>query len=486
MSKHPILWAVSATLATTGLLLLGNGLHPIWQLMWLAPLPVLLFAAYSPSWRLAGGVTALAVLLGSLTMLYYFHSVLRAPVIAWFAPFSVAALLFACGVLLFRALLRRGAVFRAIVALPAFWTVCEYAASFVPANGTAGSFAYTQLRCLPVLQVASLAGPWGITFLLLLVPTAIAAALFIRRASRSMAFRVGMSVGLVLAGVFLFGVIRLANTKPSQTVSVGLLVSDQTLLAETPDRATELSTKYAAAAELLAARGARIIVMPEKTLILHDTNAPKLDRIFQEAANRTGATLLIGVVHIADQQFNEARIYSPHAPTAAYHKQHLLAPFESAQTPGTSVLFLPGVASPVGVAICKDMDFLRPALDYGLAGTALMLDPAWDFNVDDVWHGHIAIMRGVENGYAVAHAAKEGLLTVTDNRGRILAETQSDSETFASLLVAVPLAHTQTVFDRGGRYFPYAAAALLLLACRALLPLRTTARARASTKAAMQ
>src|SRR5579859_2988444 len=72
----------------------------------------------------------------------------------------------------------------------------------------------------------------------------------------------------------------------------------------------------------------------------------------------------------------------------------LLPPFESKLTPGTSLTFLSHTADRVGVAICKDMDFIHPALDYGRAGVALMLDPAWDFNVDRVWHGHIAIMRG--------------------------------------------------------------------------------------------
>ena len=43
-------------------------------------------------------------------MLYYLHFVLRAPVTAWLIPFSIASVLFATGVLLFRALLHRGAV----------------------------------------------------------------------------------------------------------------------------------------------------------------------------------------------------------------------------------------------------------------------------------------------------------------------------------------------------------------------------------------
>lgn len=110
------------------------------------------------------------------------------------------------------------------------------------------------------------------------------------------------------------------------------------------------------------------------------------------------------------------------------------------------------------------MDFIRPALDYGRAGVALILDPAWDFNVDRVWHGHIAIMRGVENGYAIVHTAKDGLLTVTDDRGRILGEQRSDTAPFSSLLVDVPVHHDSTVFNRFGTWFPWLAGILLIAA----------------------
>jgi apolipoprotein N-acyltransferase len=147
----------------------------------------------------------------------------------------------------------------------------------------------------------------------------------------------------------------------------------------------------------------------------------------------------------------------------------MLPPFESKLTPGTSLALLSKPAVPIGVAICKDMDFIHPALDYGRGGVDLLLDPAWDFNVDRTWHGHIAIMRGVEGGYAIAHAAKDGFLTVTDDRGRILGEVRTNSGAFASLLVDVPLRHDQTVFDRYGTWFPWMAGLLLLTAAVRLL-----------------
>jgi apolipoprotein N-acyltransferase len=212
--KRPILAATFAVFSTSALLLAGSGMNPVWPLMWVAFIPVLLLAAETTSWRVAVGTAALSMLLGSLTILYYLHFVLHAPVTAWLIPFSIASLLFAAGVLLFRGLLHRGAVFSAMIALPAFWTVCENLASFAPANGTAGSLAYTQERFLPILQVTSLTGPWGITFLLLSFPSAVASGLYLgRRRLLQAAPVVGLALA-VLAGAVLFGAIGLAAPNP--------------------------------------------------------------------------------------------------------------------------------------------------------------------------------------------------------------------------------------------------------------------------------
>lgn len=469
VDRRPMLAATMAVFATAALLLAGNGMNPVWPLMWMAFIPVLVLDAETTSWRVAAGAAALSVLLGSLTMLYYLHFVLHLPVTAWLIPFSIASLLFAAGVLLFRHLLRRGAVFSAMIALPAFWTVVEYLASFAPANGTAGSLAYTQEGFLPILQVASLTGPWGITFLLLLFPSAVACGLYLRRRRPLQAMLVVGSALAVVGGAVLFGAIRLAAPNPQQSIKVGLLDTDTVVFADKAPEMQELIKSYAGEAEKLASQGAKIVVMPEKTGLLLDADTTIMDPVLQAVADRTDATLVIGVLHVVGRDslrkgFNEARIYTPNQSIATYDKQHMLPPFESNLTPGSSLALLSKPAVPIGVAICKDMDFVHPALDYGRGGIDLLLDPAWDFNIDRGWHGHIAIMRGVEGGYAIAHAAKDGFLTVTDDRGRILGETRTDSGPFASLLVNVPLRHDQTVFDRYGTWFPWMAGVLLLAA----------------------
>lgn len=105
--KRPVLAASLAVLITAALLLAGNGMNPMWPLMWIAFIPIMLLAAETPSWRVAAGATGLSMFLGSLTMLYYLHFALHLPVMAWLIPYLIASLLFAAGMLLFRGLLHR-------------------------------------------------------------------------------------------------------------------------------------------------------------------------------------------------------------------------------------------------------------------------------------------------------------------------------------------------------------------------------------------
>jgi apolipoprotein N-acyltransferase len=123
------------------------------------------------------------------------------------------------------------------------------------------------------------------------------------------------------------------------------------------------------------------------------------------------------------------------------------------------------------------MDFTNPARAYGQAGVGLMLTPAWDFRVDGFYHGHIAVMRAVEDGFSLVRAARNGLLTVADDRGRIVAEISSGTAPFATILATVPAGHSDTLFLSLGDWFGWCAIALLVLVLVQLLRKRRAAAA---------
>jgi apolipoprotein N-acyltransferase len=458
--------ALLATACTALLLFFGNGLMPRWPLMWLAPLPVLLYALRGPAWSTAL-VAFAAMFIGGLNLWSYF-GILGAPHIAWFVDFGISALVFAACVLLMRGMARRGAVWSAWIAFPAAWVTFEFVRNLLWPHGSGGSFAYSQLNFLPFLQLASLAGPWGMSFVLLLFPAGLALGMHLWSTQRAQALGVfGATLGVV-AAVLLFGALRMSQRQPGPEVRVGLVASDVSRGVTGPGApAQQLFEQYAQQAEGLIARGAQIVVMPEDLAVIVDPNAAQADAIFQPIADRTGAMLVIGVNHVSGAvRHNEARIYTPGAPVRSYNKEHLLPPYEtSIFTPGTSRTLFAAPGQPAGqiwaTAICKDLDFTEPARGYGRAGVGLLLAPAWDFHVDAFWHGHIAVMRAVEDGFSLVRSARGGFMTVADDRGRIVAENASDSAPFATLLATVHTGHDPTLFQWWGDWFGWCAIALL-------------------------
>lgn len=457
-----------AVFASTALLLFyGNGLMPHWPLMWLAPVPVFWFALRRPAWQ-AGLVAAVAWAAGPLDLWSYLRS-LGWPASTWVVVFGTGALTFAAGVLLMRALERRGAIWSAWIAVPAVWVTFEFVRGLLWVNGSAGCIAYSQLNFLPFLQFASVAGPWGMGFLLMLFPAGLALAMHRWGSARGQAVRVlGATTGVV-AAVLIFGAVRMAIPQPGPSVKVGLIASDANGGAsiDKPGAPTQhLFAHYAERARQLAARGAQVVVMPENMGVVLDSDVAKTDTMFQPIADQTGAMLVVGMARIgAAGRHNEARIYAPDAAVRSYYKEHLLPPFETSHfTPGKkrTEFAAPGNAAGQtwGVAICKDMDFTNPSRGYGRVGVGLMLVPAWDFRVDGFWHGHIAVMRAVEDGFSLARSARDGLLTVADDRGRIVAETASSSAPFATLMAEVPTGHSATVFLLLGDWFGWLAMAM--------------------------
>jgi apolipoprotein N-acyltransferase len=467
-SRHAAV-AAAAFAATAVLVFFGNGLTPRWPLMWLAFLPVLIFALRSSTWQ-ATFVAAGALLVGYLNLWTYFRDQ-GTPAVVWITLSGTSAVVFAGGVLLMRALVRRGAVWSAWLALPALWVTYEYSRNLLWPHGSGCSVAYSQLNFLPFLQWASVAGPWGMGFVLMLFPAGLALGFHLWNGARRQALAVaGVTIGVV-AAVLIFGVVRLQISQPGPEVRVALVASDAkgNLLVAQPGAATErLLGEYAQRAQELIERGAQVVVLPENLGVIVDPEVGQADALFQAVADRTGAVLVAGMTHAASQtmQHNEARVYSPGVAVRSYDKEHLLPPFESHYTPGKSLTLFQAhgsaIGQPWGVAICKDFDFTEPARDYGRAGVGLMLAPAWDFRVDGFWHGHIAVMRAVEDGFSLVRAARNGLLTVADDRGRIIAETASNTSPFATLIATVHVGHDKTLFLLLGDWFGEGAIALLV------------------------
>src|SRR5450830_1107091 len=383
------------------------GPQPLGWLAWCAPLPVLWLALRS-SHRDAAWMTFLAAMLGLSSNLVYFRLLMP---------------------------------LRTVLAYPVLWVAIDtLMAAFLP-DGNWGSLAYSQADNLAVLQVAALAGVPGLLFLLCLAPSALALLL---AGGRAYAPAAGAAALLLLAACAA-GAWRVQGALAAGgTASVGPLaglvaIDDFIGPATPPARAQAVWDQYAHHVEALAGQGAKLVLLPEKIAVLAPAQADAVGQRFQALARSAGVWITVGIgVHDAAGRRNLAWLFSPDGAAPVSYQKHHLAPPERDFLAGSAYAVQPVAGQAMGLAICKDMHFAPLGLAYGKAGAQTMLVPAWDFQFDAWMGARMTVVRGVENGYAVLRAAREGVLTVSDAYGRVLAERASSSMPGSTLLAPLP------------------------------------------------
>ncbi|XVQ87717.1 nitrilase-related carbon-nitrogen hydrolase [Microbispora siamensis] len=476
--------ALAATALSAALFHFGTGLTPVPWLTWLAPLPVLVLAHHVGA-RAAFLAASAAWLGGETTMWGYFLDTVRIPPPMVVSMLVGSALLFGLVVLLSRALMLRGRPLTAVAVVPAAWVAVEYATSVLSPNGAWWSLAYTQADVLPVLQTASVTGPWGITFLVLGVPAA-AAALFAPLPAAPGAagrLRVAVTAAIVVALTVGYGAWRLRAPYGEGSEKVALLATDRMEDGWVPAASAEgraLLGRYTARIPGLAARGARVMVMPEKVFIADDATLPVLAAPLARLAADHHVDIVVGLILKRSGSLRNAAIDFPAdgSRPVEYFKHHLIPGLESDFQPGDRKAFVPGSGSRWGIAICFDLDLPGLVRDYRRSGATTIFVPAWDFDRDRWLHGRMAVTRGVETGLTVARAARNGDLVVSDANGRIRTEAHSADAPFVSALAALPTRSADTPYTRFGDWFAWACALLLSLALASLARIRGAAGAR--------
>lgn len=445
--------ALIAALLSAALFHFATGLNDVWPLAWLAPVPLLWLAYGGGSARRTAVAAFSAFLLGQLH-LFQAYLVIGLPLLIMM---MIIAAVFALCVLFARFAARRLPPLVAALAFPAAWTAWEFLSSLVSPHGSFGALAYSQVSAPVLIQGASLLGLWWVSFLI--CATASFAALAIRRPAARIPL---LAAAALLFGANLgFGVWRLEQPQGAG-VRVAAIADDRLGKdAWTADaaHAVAATTAYASHARAAAAR-ADYIVLPEKFAFLKPDYRAQALAPLQQAADQTGATIVAGFDDKGTRA-NEALVLRPHAEPFFYAKRHMIPGLESGYVPGRGAgVFAPGRS----VAICKDMDFPRTLRSDAQSRIGLMLVPAWDFDRDAWAHARMAVMRGVEGGYAIARTAQHGLSTVTDAQGRVVARTASAEG--APAVAEVPAGPGTTLYVRIGDVFGWlcAAVAAILLA----------------------
>jgi apolipoprotein N-acyltransferase len=451
-----VILAVVAALLSGLLFYFGTGLHPIWWLVWLAPIPILTITYRVSGWT-AFLLGALSWLLGEFNQWNYVTRVLGLPPVVIALFFLIPALFFGLGVLVVRSFLRRDSVVLAALAFPAYWVTYEYLTEITSPHSTFGNLGYSQMNCLPLIQIASITGIWALSFAVFLF-AATFAALLSGRGSRSGRRLIGLTTSAILCVIFLFGALRLRSGPTGNPVSVTLLARDEpmSVYAGPEEQGLAVLREYADAIANTAPAGTQVIVLPEKIARLSETALGNVDTMFAQAAGAAHSAIVLGLVRkTAGGGFNSARFYGADGKLDGNYDKHHLLPGIEPEQPGEKRTIFDRPPGRWGIQICKDMDFPKLSREYTNDGANLLLVPAWDFVADGWLHSRMAMLRAVENGFALARSARNGLLTLSDNRGRIIAEGKSAPDHFVSISAAVPATNGRTFYSRTGDWFAW-------------------------------
>ncbi|MEV6554471.1 nitrilase-related carbon-nitrogen hydrolase [Nocardia sp. NPDC051756] len=450
------LFAALAIVTSALLWHFGTGLRPLPGLAFLAPLPVLLLVprASAVTAFLAGYLSWLG---GELTMWSYFTETLEQPVPVTVLLLGGTALLYGGIVTVTRALLLRGRPGLAVVALPAGWVTVEFLLAVAGPFGAWWSIAYTQADVLPLIQTTSLTGVWGVTFAILLVPSAIS--VFVApEVTPAQRLRAVGGTAVVLIAVGAFGFWRLAVPQEHDSARVGLVA-----VAQPPDYVPvdsadgrDMVARVVVEIERLADQGAQAVVLPEKSWRADDSTLAVLSGPLTEVAARRNIQVIAGLILTSGEISYNAAIDYPSG--VQYAKHYLIRGLEDEHTPGTQWQNVPG--RPWALAVCYDLDHPDLVLANQRRGATLLLVPALDFT-DDYWlHSRMAVQRGVESGMGVARAPQLGELVASDSRGHVLASAPTDVTVTRAIVADIPLTSGGTVYARFGNWFGWTCVAL--------------------------
>ncbi|MBU2700091.1 apolipoprotein N-acyltransferase [Sporomusaceae bacterium BoRhaA] len=438
----------------------STGIYNCWFLTWLAPIPLFIYTLESTmAWVIFASVITYFIGFSS-SIFVYSNTIIPVSLLVY--GNIIDAIIFTVLLVLFRYMAFKNKHWAWSFVFASGWTAVEFITSLHSPAGTFNSIAYTQVFNLPVIQIASVTGIWGITFLLMLVPASIALSWHYRKNSKLCLKTIVVPISILIL-TLIFGLYRLSVPVQGPSVKIGM-ASINMSLEELRSRgqqheAEKIMNRYVHCIDLLSRSGAEVILLPEKIITLNLNEQPILLQLLADAA-RSNQITLIATLDIQDDSklYNSAYLFSPRGEILLkYDKQHLLPFSEGSYIPGQELSIRALEDKGIwGIAICKDMDFQEPSRGYSQRGINLLFVPALDFKADALLHARIAIMRGVEGNYAVARAAQWGLLSLSSNKGNIIDMASNSAEKNDVLLIGeIKLDQGKSIYGRFGNWFGY-------------------------------
>ena len=456
-------WSYFWLLIGTGLLLFSNGRWTIPLATWLAPVFLIRFARTQPALKGLG----LLLVTNVLASLFFWQGIIPGGL---YLPVACGiAVVFWLPYLADRLLVNRLWGFVATLVFPLLQVSLEYINTVTNPLGSWGSLAYTQYTFLPFLQLLSITGMWGLSFLIAWLAPVVNWAWEKDFALQRVRMGV-LTYGGILALVLVYGSGRMVFFPPqSETLQVTSLTqavdhfsflqmemedlrASRNQLQELGERLLQQSRQYAQA-------GADVIIWQEgATIVLQEDGTSFIGKA-RALAQEEKVYLLLGLVTLPEafpevKADNQAIWITPDGDVKWQYLKGRPVPGEGVVAGDGVIPYDQTVFGVIASVICFDMDhpvYIRQA---GRSGTDVMLVPANDWRDIVPFHTYMGSFRGIEYGFSIVRATGHGLSAALDYQGRTLA-TADYFTTKQAMVSHVPTHGVKTIYTVIGDLFAW-------------------------------
>ncbi len=340
-----------------------------------------------------------------------------------------------------------------LIAAPVIWTSLEYAKSHLFTGFPWENLAYSQYLYTPIIQIADIAGIYGITFLIVWINTIFYDLLFSSLSAKQRTGKLIAGLAVVVV-VCIYGLMRIqyVNQVTAQAPPMGATVIqgniDQSVKWDPLYQRSTLDI-YTALSVRVAPLVPGVIVWPETAMPFYFQDSDQRHREIIQISKKTGNWLLFGGpgYRVNDKGLmlysNSAFLLSPAGELAGrYDKVHLVPygeyvplrkyfPFISKLAVGVGDFQAGEGFSPisldnshkVGVLICYEGIFPESGRTYKKLGANLLVNitnDAW-FGKTSAPYQHLSmtVFRAVENRLFLIRAANTGISAIINPVGRI-------------------------------------------------------------------
>ncbi len=460
--KFSYLWLALALV----LLIFSNGRWAFPFVPWFALLFLLRFVRFQKP--LIGYFITVLVIMISSSIAWY--GVIPMPLHIHILVYLIAGFFVALPYLADRIVARRLQGFLATLIFPAAVTALAYAMSISTGSGTWRSLAYTQYGNLPVMQLASITGLWGIVFLISWFASA-----FNYCWENGFVFnkikRVAGIYLCVLLAVFLYGGARLLLLKSTETgVRVAAITTPSDIRSrgmawvesgKSPFNLQESLALLESQTVKAADSGAKIIAWQEYGDLISNENIDAFIKHGQKIASTRKIYLLLSVAILDIKRKEKGENVSIFIdPTGnvkwRYLKSYLVPEVEEPyfKKGDKKIRIQDTPYGKIASVICFDFDFPAYIRSAG-QGISLMLVPSFDWKEITPMHSQMAVFRAIENGFSILRPAGEGLSIAADYCGRVIAEQNYFTSKERVMLADVPMKSVFTIYSVIGDVFAW-------------------------------